>query len=101
MAKYQMEDNSIVNTEKALSSWKEDTRWDGRNHISVNTGSQWNHETLYLSRKERYYIVHESAWQGSLPHASFIDDEDAAHWLLANGHELPEALMEFEEKITE
>ncbi len=101
MAKYTMEDGTIVDTSKAKSTWEEDTRWNGNNHISVNTGSQWNHETLYLSRKGRYYVVHDSQWQGSTPHAEYVTDEDAAHWLLANGEPLPEALMAFSEAIEE
>ena len=74
MAKFQMEDGTIVNTNKAKCHWDEDTRWNGNNHISVNTGSQWGHETLYLSSKDRYYLVHESQWQGSLPSAEYISD---------------------------
>jgi hypothetical protein len=99
--KFQMEDGSIINTEKAKSHWEEDTNWNGNNHISVNTGSQWVHETLYLSAKDRYYLVRNSQWQGSLPSAEFISDEDAARWLLRNNEELPEALVEHEDEITE
>jgi hypothetical protein len=101
MATFQTADGTIVNTVKAQSHWDELTRWNGNNHISVNTGSQWNHETLYLSRKDRYYLVRNSQWQGSLPSAEFISDEEAARWLLRNNEVLPEALAHYEDDVTE
>jgi hypothetical protein len=64
MSKYRIE-NTIVDTDRAKKSWDEDTRWDGHNHISKATGSQWEHEKLYRSRKGRYYVEHTSQWQGS------------------------------------
>ncbi len=96
--KYQIEDGTIVDTKKAKQSWEEDTRWNGNNHISVNTGSQWEHEALYLSAKGRYYIVHESQWAGS---AAFVPDAEAARWLLVNGKELPKGLVELAAIIEE
>jgi hypothetical protein len=100
MAKY-MIDGVRVDTSKAKDTWSEDTRWNGNNHISVNTGSQWIHETLHLSAKGRYYVETVSAWQGSLPSAEFITPEEAARWLLANGEELPEDLVQYEDAMTE
>jgi hypothetical protein len=99
--KFRLEDGIILNTDKAEASWQEAREWDGRNHISVNTGSQWNHQTLYLSAKGRYYLVHESQWQGSQPTANLITDEEAASWLLRNEHKLPEKLQQHEENIVE
>lgn len=101
MAKYKMEDGTIVDTDKAQQSWDEDTRWDGRNHISKATGSQWEHQTLYKSKKGRYYIVHESQWQGSTPSAEFVSDGDAAAWLLAQGADLPSDLLVHVDAIEE
>lgn len=101
MARYRMEDGTVVNTDKAAQSWDEAARWDGRNYISVATGDQWTHETLYKSAKGRYYIEHDSQWQGSTPSASYVDAASAAKWLLLNEHALPEDLtplaMEVEE----
>lgn len=85
--KYQMQDGTVVDTDKSPQHWEEDTNWDGNNHISVATGSQWEHQTLYRSRNGRYYTVHKSQWQGSLPHAEWVSEHEAARWLLANGHE--------------
>jgi hypothetical protein len=90
--KYQIDQVTIVDTNKALTHWDEATDWNGNNHISRNTGSQWNHQTLYLSRKGNYYLVHESQWQGSLPSAVWLDQRRAAVWLSKNGHELPDDL---------
>lgn len=101
MAKFRMEDGSVVDTERAAGSWEEATRWDGRNHISVNTGSQWTHQTLYRSRKGRFYVVHSSQCQGSLPSAEYVSDADAARWLLVNEEELPADLAHYAEAIEE
>lgn len=100
MPTYRIED-SIVKTENATDRWEEDTRWDGNNRISVNTGTQWNHQTLYKSRKGRYYIEHTSQWQSSTPHAEWISPEEAARWLLTNSHEVPEDLRAAAEQVSE
>lgn len=99
--KFRMEDGTIVNTENATKSWDEDTRFDGNNHISRATGSQWNHQTLYRSRKGRYYIVHESQWQGSTPHAEWVSPQEAARWLTLMNHDLPTDLEQYQDEVTE
>ena len=100
MAKYRIE-NIIVDTDNATAHWNEAKRWDGRNHISVATGSQWNHETLYRSRRGRFYVEHESAWQGSTPRAEWVSPEEAARWLLANEHEVPAELAAAADSVSE
>lgn len=100
MAKYRI-DETIVDTDRAQQTWKEASDWDGRNRISRATGSQWEHEQLYLSAKGNYYIVHESQWQGSLPHASFVSRQEAARWLLNNEHALPDDLAELLDEVSE
>ena len=101
MSKYKTEDGTIVDTDKSQKSWDETTDWNGNNHISRATGSQWNHETLYLSAKGRYYIVHESQCQGSLPCAEFVTNGEAARWLLNNEHELPDDLKPLGDSVSE
>jgi len=102
MSKYRMEDGTVVDTDKASQSWEEDTYWDGHNHISKATGSQWNHQTLYRSRKGRYYVVSTSQWQGSRDHAEWVSLEEAVRWLLVNGVEdLPDDLKHLEEEVVE
>ena len=100
MARYEIE-GTIVDTKNAAEKWEEETDWNGNNHISRATGSQWSHETLYRSAKGRYYVVHSSQWQGSTDSAEVIDEQEAARWLLANDHELPEDLARFEEEVSE
>jgi hypothetical protein len=39
--------------------------------------------------------------QGVRPTAEWLSERDAARWLLANDHELPEELAHFEEEICE
>ena len=45
-------------------SWGEDTRWDGSNHVSIATGSQWDHEQLYQTAGGRFVLYRWSQWQG-------------------------------------
>lgn len=101
MARYTMDDGTVVDTAKASEHWEEASDWDGRNHISRATGDQWCHQTLYRSRKGRYYLVHESQWQGSRPHAEWISPEGAARWLIAMERALPDDLLKYEDEVTE
>ena len=101
MSTYRMDDGTVVKTENATQTWSEGTRFDGHNHISIATGSQWDHQDLLRSRKGRYYIVHSSQWQGSTPLAEWIGNHAAAAWLLANGHDLPADLAEIESEVSE
>jgi len=101
MARYRMDDGTIIDTDKAADTWGEETDWDGRNHISRPTGSQWHHQKLYKSRKGRYYVEHSSDYQGSREHVEWVSPEEAARWLLLNEHELPEDLTQYAEEIVE
>lgn len=101
MARYRMDDNTVVNTDKATGKWNESTRWNGRNHISKATGDQWEHQTLYRSTKERYYLVRWSDYQDRVASAEYVECDEAALWLLTNDHELPEDLKVLELDIEE
>ncbi len=101
MARYRMDDGTVVDTDKAISTWEEATRFDGRNLISVATGSQWEHQTLYKSRKGRYYIEHDSAYRQGRSHVEWVSPEEAARWLLLMGGELPEDLALYADDIEE
>lgn len=98
---YRMDDGTIVKTENASQSWEEATFWDGNNHISRATGSQWDHETLHRSRKGRYWVECTSQRQGTRAHAEWFSDHKAAQWLLHNEHELPEDLKALEAEVSE
>ncbi len=101
MATYRMENGTIVKTENATATWEEATRFDGRNRVSVATGSEWTHETLYRSRRGRYWIEHTSQWQGCTDWAEWVSPQRAAAWLLAMGHEIPADLQEAADQIEE
>lgn len=101
MTAYKMDDNTVVNTNNATNWWSEDTYFDGNNHISAATGSQWNHETLYRSRKGRYYVVWSSQYQGSQSRAEWISNRQAALWLLNNDHILPDELGYLRDEVEE
>ena len=74
----------------------EDTRWDGSNHISVATGSQWDHESLQRTASGWYVLHSWSQWQGSREAWTRVSDETAFDWLLKNGYEdaIPETELE-------
>ena len=101
MVAYRMEDSTIVKTENAAAHWDEKGDWNGRNYISRATGSQWNHQELYKSRKGRYYIEHSSNFQGSQPHAEWVSPQEAARWLMLMEYELPGDLQQYAEEISE
>lgn len=71
---------------EAAECFGEDTRWDGNNHISLATGSQWEHEELYRTRKGLFILHRWSQWQGSTPSYETVEDETAQQWLIDNDH---------------
>jgi len=103
MSRYRMSDGTIVDTDNASKEFCEDTAWDGRNMISCVTGSQWAHQTLYRSRKGRYYVEHTSQWEGTRPSAEWVSNEEALRWLLVNNYDktIPEELRPLLEDVTE
>ena len=98
---YRMSDDTIVKPKNATECWEEDTRWDGHNHVSLATGEQFSHQTLFRSRKGRFYVEHTSQWQDSTPHAEWVSNEEAARWILSQGHKLPPDLTDLENDLTE
>lgn len=101
MARFRLQSDIVVDTDKASQKWDEAVEWDGRNHISKATNDQWTHETLYKSSKGRYYIVHSSQWQGSRDYAEEVNHRTAAEWLVLNDHDLPEDLRELADEVIE
>jgi len=85
MAKINLGNGQWFDPTKA-ECFKEDTRWNGSNHISVATGTQFEHEELYRTRKG-LWILHEwSQWQGSTPRYRIVDDSCAQQWLIDQNH---------------
>lgn len=75
--------------------FEEATYWNGNNHISQATGSQWDHERLYWTSKQNWVLNRWSQWQGAEDVWEQISHEDAIAWLIAQEHfddldELPE-----------
>jgi len=64
--------------------WEEYTWFNGSNHISYATGSQWEHETLYRTRGGKWVLNHWSNYQGSAATWEEIDNDTAAKWLVKN-----------------
>ena len=65
----------------------EEQTWDGRNYISVNTGSQWDHEVLYRSKGGVYVLQSWSQRQGSQDTWQRISVNEAVEWLLRNDYD--------------
>lgn len=79
--------------------YEEDTYWNGNNHISKATGSQWNHEDLYRSRKGKWIKHTWSQMQGSGETWEIVSKNEAAEWLIANEHEIPDDLGDIAESL--
>jgi len=101
MARYQMEDGTVLDTKNASASWRDKSESDGQNMVSLATGSQWIDATLYRSRKGRYYVVTSPRIQGRNDHAEWVSPQEAARWLLSQTIDLPEDLKKFEAEISE
>ena len=66
--------------------FEEGTTWDGNNHISTATGSQWEHEEVVRTKRGRYYVVSSSQRQGSQSKAKALDIGGVAKWLVRAGY---------------
>lgn len=71
----------------AAERFDENTIWNGNNHISCATGSQWDHEVLYRTAGGRWVLHRWSQRQGTPPAWTEISNEAAAKWLVTNGYE--------------
>lgn len=65
----------------------EDTYWNGSNHISKATGSQWEHEAMYRTAGGVWILNCWSQCQGSVETYEEISKKSAAAWFVKNGHE--------------
>ena len=72
---------------KASSVYEEGSWWDGSNPISRATGSQWHHERLYRTKSGRWIKRWWSCVQGEGESYREISNEEAAKWLVENGHD--------------
>lgn len=76
--------NTWFDAERA-TLYKELSRWDGNNWVSVATGSQWRHEHLYHTASGRWVLNFWSDYSGELgDHYQKISDHEAYDWLIKN-----------------
>jgi hypothetical protein len=74
----------------SAKEFNEGRHHDGNNWISKATGSQWEHESLYLTQRGRWVLNHWSNCQGSGESYTLISPDDAATWLVRNEHDIEE-----------
>lgn len=60
--------------------YKENSYHDGRNFISKATGSQWEHEAIFVTKGGKFILNHWSNWQGSVETYEEINKTEAAEW---------------------
>lgn len=80
--------------EGKATAFDEETDWNGSNHISKATGSQWEHERLYRTAGGRWVLNHWSNWQGSRETYREVGNTEAAVWMVQNGHDSPLLVQE-------
>jgi hypothetical protein len=68
----------------SAESFDEAKVWNGSNHISKVTGSQFEHERLYITPKKRFVLNTWSNFQGTADTYTIIDKDDAVEWLIRN-----------------
>ena len=83
MKRIALEDSGWFNEETAIK-FTEDTYWNGNNHISKATGSQWEHEVLYYTKSGNWVLNEWSQRQGSRETYTKISESRAINWLIAN-----------------
>ena len=96
MARQTIDNGSWFDLDKA-TKFPESTRWNGRNHISVNTGSQWAHQDLYRTAKGSWVLNSYSAYQGSSESWELVEDnQSVVDWLIRNERDVPDDLKHLE-----
>ena len=85
----------------AATRYEEGTRWDGSNHISLATGSQWDHEALYKTKGGQWVKNWWSQYQGTCERWNYITEEDAKTWMIQNEYECDDIERLFGEKLPE
>ena len=69
----------LFDSEKA-ECFKEEAYHDGKNWISKATGSQWDHEAIFITKGGIFILNHWSQYQGSKETYEAISKEQAAAW---------------------
>lgn len=77
--------------------YEENSYWDGSNHISKVTNSQWDHESIYFTAGGKFILNSWSNVQGGSDTYEIISEEEAAKWFAKQSFpddEIPEILLE-------
>ena len=89
--------------ESKAQAWEEATRWDGSNHVPLNSGAdrydKFDHEKLYRTPSGQYILHTWSQREHVADQYLSYADGDAHHWMIQNQHfdDVPaEALAESE-----
>lgn len=101
MSKYRMDDGTVVDTANATAEYPEQRDFDGNNRIGRSSGSQWHDQTLYRSRKGRYYIETLSRYQGQRDRVEWVSHQVAAAFLSLNDYDIPADLATAVAEISE
>jgi len=72
--------------------FEEETYFNGNNHISKATGSQWEHQMLFLTASGKWVLKSYSQMQGTPDSIEEITAEDAARWFARQGMKPPDEL---------
>lgn len=81
--------------------YKEDTFHDGKNWISKATGSQWEHEAIYVTKSGKFILNHWSDFQGSHESYEVISKEDAAAWFAKQSFSDDEIPQVFQKEVAD
>lgn len=95
MQRQTIDNGSWFDLDKA-TKFQGKTRHDGRNFISVNTGSQWEHQDLYRTAKGAWVLNSYSSYQGRGESWEAINDQSAVDWLIRNERDIPKDLKHLE-----
>jgi hypothetical protein len=83
MKRVNLGDGRWFDKDKA-TSYQDDTRWDGHNHISVATGDQWVRATLWHTASGMWILETDHPYQCIYDYP--FQESDAFCWLIDNGH---------------
>ena len=77
--------NTWFDADKA-ERYKEATRWDGNNWVSIATKSPWYHERLYKTASGKWVLKTWSDYEREPEEYTIISEQTAYDWLTRNGH---------------
>jgi len=72
--------------------FEEETYFNGNNHISKATGSQWEHEKLFLTASGKWVLKSYSQHDGTPASIEEMEAGEAARWFARQGMKPPDEL---------